>query len=88
MDPKDPNYETVGGQRATLFQGETLRGLLLNAYAFGKMGQIAGIAATASFIGAGFMLLLVGLGIVHTRRTRPDEEVMSWLNDKSPVPVE
>jgi hypothetical protein len=88
MKPTDPNYDTVTGQRATLFQGETLRGLLLNAYAFGKMGQIAGVAAEAAFIASGAMLLLVGLGIIHTRRTKPDTEVLAWLNDKSPVPVE
>src|SRR3954452_24432401 len=41
MDPKDPNYATVAQQRQTLFMGETLRGMLLNAYAFWKMGQIA-----------------------------------------------
>jgi hypothetical protein len=34
-----------------MFKGETLRGLLLNAYAFGTMGTIAGIAAIAAFIG-------------------------------------
>jgi hypothetical protein len=88
MKPTDPNYEAVTGQRTTLFQGETLRGLLLNAYAFGKMARIAGIAADAAFIASGVLLLLVGAGIVHTRRTKPDTEVMAWLNDKSPVPVE
>ena len=36
------------GQVATMFKGETLRGLLLNAYAFGTMGTIAGIAAIAA----------------------------------------
>ncbi|HEX5370868.1 MAG TPA: hypothetical protein VFY10_15790 [Dehalococcoidia bacterium] len=88
MKPTDPNYATVTGQRATLFQGETLRGLLLNAYAFGKMGQIAGVASDASFIGSGAMFLLVILGAVHMRRTKSDVEVMAWLHDKSPVPVE
>lgn len=33
----------------TLFRGESLRGLLLNAYAFWKIGQIALLAAIASF---------------------------------------
>src|SRR4029077_10781136 len=32
MKPTDPNYATVAQQRQTLFMGETLRGLLLNAY--------------------------------------------------------
>lgn len=52
----------------TAFRGETLRGLLLNAYAFGTMGTIAGIAAWVSFGAAGVLLLLVGLGLVHRRK--------------------
>ncbi|HVT64190.1 MAG TPA: hypothetical protein VHD81_03490 [Mycobacteriales bacterium] len=88
MKPTDPNYDTVTGERATLFQGETLRGLLLNAYAFGKMGQIAGIASEASFIASGVMFFLVILGAIHMRRTKPDTEVMAFLHTKAPVPVE
>jgi hypothetical protein len=61
----------------TAFKGETLRGLLLNAYAFAKMGQIALIAAVVSFIGAGVMLLLSLLGFVHLRRVSPEEEVLA-----------
>jgi hypothetical protein len=61
----------------TAFKGETLRGLLLNAYAFSKMGQIAFIAAVVSFIGAGVMLLLSLLGFVHLRRVSPEEEVLT-----------
>ena len=40
-----PNNAKLAAQVATVFKGETLRGLLLNAYAFGTMGMIAGIAA-------------------------------------------
>lgn len=84
----NPNDQALAAEKQTTFQGTTLRGMLLNAYAFSKLGQIAGVASVASFIGAGLMLLLVGLGIIHTRRTGSDTEVLSWLNDKSPVPVE
>jgi hypothetical protein len=77
MKPSDPNYAAVAQERTTLFQGETLRGLLLNAYAFGKIGQIAGIAAIASFIGAGLMFLLSILGMVHLRRTPTERMVGS-----------
>jgi hypothetical protein len=61
----------------TAFRGETLRGLLLNAYAFGKMGQIALIASIVSFVGAGVLLLLSLLGFVHLRRVSPEEEVLT-----------
>ena len=88
MDPKDPNYATVAGERQTLFMGETLRGLLLNAYAFGKMGSIAGIAAIASFITAGVMLLLAAMGFWHLRRVSPATELLPTLGAHTPAPVE
>jgi hypothetical protein len=75
-NPKDPNLATLAQQRQTLFMGETLRGLLLNAYAFGKMGAIAGIAAIVSFAGAGVLLVLSLLGLVHLRRVSPEAEVL------------
>lgn len=68
MKPTDPGYQAVSQQRATLFQGETLRGLLLNAYAFWKMGQIALWAAVVAFFGAGVLLVLAVLGYLHARR--------------------
>lgn len=55
-------------QRDTTFKGETLRGLLLSAYAWSTIGQIAGIAAVAAFIGSGLMIVLVAMGLVHMRR--------------------
>jgi len=72
-----PKNATLAGQVATVFKGETLRGLLLNAYAFGTMGMIAGIAAIAAFIAAAVMLLLSGLGLMHSRRVSPATEVLS-----------
>ena len=62
-----PTDATLQGQVATLFKGTTLRGLLLNAYAFSKFGQIAGIASYVMFAGAGILLVLAGLGLVHAR---------------------
>ena len=61
--------DAITNQRNTLFKGETLRGLLLSAYAWSTVGMIAGIAAIGAFIAAGMMAILVGLGLVHLRRT-------------------
>jgi hypothetical protein len=58
-----------------MFKGETLRGLLLNAYAFGTVATIAGIAAIGAFIGAAVMLILSILGFAHLRRVSPDAEL-------------
>jgi hypothetical protein len=72
-----PKNAVLAAQVATVFKGETLRGLLLNAYAFGTMGMIAGIAALGAFIAAAVMLLLSGLGLLHARRTSPEAEILS-----------
>ena len=58
----------ITGQRDTLFKGETLRGLLLSAFAWSTVGQIAGYAAIAAFIAGGVMLVLVLLGLRHHRQ--------------------
>jgi hypothetical protein len=66
----DPTNTKLAATVDTVFKGETLRGLLLNAYAFGTMATIAGIAAIAAFIAAALMLALSVLGLVHIRRGR------------------
>lgn len=70
-----PKGVALNGQVQTMFRGETLRGLLLNAYAFGEMGQIMLIASIVSFSAAGLMLILSGLGVAHLRRTPEGEEL-------------
>ena len=80
----DPTNTTLQGQVATLFKGTTLRGMLLNAYAFGKMGAIAGIASIVSFGGAALLLVLSLLGIWHARKTAVDVV----LGSRVPAPVE
>jgi hypothetical protein len=55
----------ISGQRNTLFKGETLRGLLLSAFAWSTVGRIAGIAALVSFVAAGAMVVLVLFGLRH-----------------------
>ncbi len=59
----------------TVFQGTTLRGLLLEAYAFWQMGQIALYAAIACFVLAVVMLIFTILGFVHWRRTPEEAEI-------------
>lgn len=60
--------DTITGQRDSLFRGETLRGLLLTAYAWSTVGTIAGLAAIGAFVAAAVMAVLVVLGTVHYRR--------------------
>jgi len=75
-DPKaaaSAGCQTLSGQKATLFQGETLRGLLLYGYAFATMGTIAGYAAIAAFVGAVVLFILVFLGFRHARKAEGPE---------------
>jgi hypothetical protein len=72
-----PTNAKLAATAATLFKGETLRGLLLNAYAFATMGMIAGIAAIAAFIAAAVMLILGGLGLMHARRVSPSADILA-----------
>jgi hypothetical protein len=83
----NPDDQKLQQMVNTVFKGETLRGLLLNAYAFGKMGAIAGLAAIVSFIGAGVMLLLAALGFVHARRTPAEREVLQKYAARNPHPA-
>jgi hypothetical protein len=63
------NAASLMGQRQTLFMGETLKGLLGNAYAFWQLGQIAMYAMWAAIAGGVIMLILSILGFMHLRRT-------------------
>jgi len=83
----DPTNTKLAGTVETMFKGETLRGLLLNAYAFGTMGTIAGIAAICSFVAAAVMLVLGGLGLWHARRTPPTSEILTGHATDAPTPT-
>ena len=80
----DPTNTKLAAQVETVFKGETLRGLLLNAYAFGTMATIAGIAAIAAFLAALVMLLLSGLGLWHSSRVTIEERM---FDSAQPTPV-
>jgi hypothetical protein len=70
-----PTNTKLADQVQTVFRGDTLRSMLLNAYGFWKMGQIAELASIVSYIGAGLLLALSLLGFVHVRRAAPEAEI-------------
>ncbi|MBX6371807.1 MAG: hypothetical protein IRZ02_06085 [Acidothermus sp.] len=74
---QNPNDQKLQALKQTSFQGTTLRGLLLEAYAFSVFGQIAFWGAIVSFALAGVMLLLVALGFWHARRVPEEVEILS-----------
>ena len=72
-----PANPALAAEVNTVFKGTTLRGMLLDAYAFWQMGAIALWAAIVSFVGAGILLILSALGLVHARRVPPTVEILS-----------
>ena len=73
----DPTNTKLAAQVETLFKGTTLRGMLLNAYAFWKLGQIALIASIVCFVSAIALLVLSAFGLVHARRVPVEAEILA-----------
>ena len=71
-----PHNAALQAEVTTVFQGTTLRGLLLEAYAFSTFGTIALVSAIISFALALVMLILVLFGLWHTRKVPADAEVL------------
>jgi hypothetical protein len=68
---KDPTNQALQTQKTMLFQGETLRGLLLGVgYSYWTFGMIAKYAALTAFVGAAMMTLLVLLGLRHLAKLK------------------
>lgn len=61
----DPSNTKLAGQVQTIFRGETLRGLLLNAYAFDTMAVVAHYAAYGALAAGVLLVLLALLGFRH-----------------------
>jgi hypothetical protein len=73
----NPKNAQLAGLRTTAFMGTTLRGLLLEAYAFSEIGLVMMWGAIASFILAGLMSVLVGLGFWHAARTSEETQLLA-----------
>jgi len=73
--PDTVRVQKLADLQESLFKGNTLRGMLLEAYAFGTLGVIAGYAAIAAFVGGILFLLLAIAGLMHIRRTPEDATI-------------
>ena len=78
-------YTTAESTVQSVFQGTTLRGLLLEAYGFSVFATIAFWGAIASFALAALMALLVGFGFWHARKTSNAEEILASRVGSTPV---
>jgi len=62
----------------TVFKGTTLRSMLLNAYGWWQMGQIALYSAIASLVFAVITLFLSALGLWHFRKVPVEQEIPNF----------
>jgi hypothetical protein len=65
---KDRANQELAGQRMSLFMGETLRGLLLNAWGWGLIGTIAKYASLALFAAGGAALVAAAVMPPNTKK--------------------
>jgi hypothetical protein len=72
-----PAYTAAEAKVQTVFQGTTLRGLLLEAYGFSVFATIALWGAIAAYALAGLMALLVLFGVLHARKTDDAKELLT-----------
>lgn len=78
-DPTNADLQAKAKQASgiveTVFKGQALRGMLLNAYAFGMLGDIAIVASYVTFAGGIIFLILALLGFAHLRRVGTDSVI-------------
>ncbi|SNT10515.1 hypothetical protein SAMN06309944_2116 [Micrococcales bacterium KH10] len=67
-DKTTEEAQELGNLRRSLLDGNTLRGTLLTAYAFGTIGEIALIASGVAFGGAALLGVLSVLGFRHAKK--------------------
>jgi hypothetical protein len=80
-----PKNLALAGQVEAMFKGTMLRGSLLNAYAFWKMGQLALWGALVAFAGAALLLIMSILGFAHLRRVSPEAEIFPKMTPTVPA---
>jgi hypothetical protein len=80
-----PKNVALAGQVATVFKGETLRSMLLNAYGWWKVSQLTYIAALVAFALGGLTLIGSLFGLAAGRRTRTNHETHEALPQDSRV---
>jgi hypothetical protein len=79
-----PNNTKLAGEVATVFKGETLRSMLLNAYGWWKVSQITYIVSIVSFALGGLALAGSVIGLAFGRKP----QALPPITHESISPVE
>jgi len=80
-----PNDAKLAAQVATVFKGETLRSILLNAFGWWKVSQITYIAALIAFGLGGLTLIASLFGLTVGRKEEIAHEALPAKGPKSPT---
>jgi hypothetical protein len=80
-----PDNTKLAGEVATVFKGETLRSILLNAFGWWKVSQITYIASLIAFGLGGLTLLASLFGLTVGRKDEITHEVIPAEGPKSPT---
>ncbi len=82
-----PNNVKLAALVNTVFKGEALRGMLLNAFGWWKVSQITYIAALISFGLAGLSLITSATAFILRRRTAPAAKAGLSTTPRAPAHV-
>src|SRR6201987_519116 len=80
-----PNDAKLAAQVNTVFKGETLRAILLNAFGWWKVSQITFIAALAAFGLGGLTLIASVFGLTTGRKDEITHEAIPAEGPRSPA---
>ena len=80
-----PNNVKLAGEVATVFKGETLRSILLNAFGWWKVSQITYTASLITFGLGGLTLLASLFGLAVGRKDEITHEAIPAEGPKSPT---
>ena len=76
-DQTSAEAKDLSAKVQTLFQGETLRGLLLTSYGFSIFGDRAQTAAYVCYLVAGLLFLAAIAGYIHAATKSAERQILS-----------